>query len=214
MESSAAARAPSAVPHPGRSLRGYRRVTGPGGNVLSRPSRPHRRWPWSELACRLPTAPARQPGASQRRSRPGGSAEPASAEARVAEIAARARNTFRHGSAARRPARRPGEDRGGQQPGGPGRRLSSSGALLPRPHATLAGPTFAEGLDATFRHNVGNLTRAIPRQHRAFARIIWSAAHRPCHIAGFFWRWRQRCTGTGPGASAGQAEGAAADPGR
>jgi hypothetical protein len=34
-------------------------------------------------------------------------------------------------------------------PADPDDALSSSGALLPGPHATLAGPTFAEWLDAT-----------------------------------------------------------------
>ena len=33
--------------------------------------------------------------------------------------------------------------------GRPDDALNSSGALLPSPHATLAGPTFAEWLDAT-----------------------------------------------------------------
>ena len=34
-------------------------------------------------------------------------------------------------------------------PADPDDALNSSGALLPGPHATLAGPTFAEWLDAT-----------------------------------------------------------------
>ena len=34
-------------------------------------------------------------------------------------------------------------------PADPDDELNSSGALLPGPHATLAGPTFAEWLDAT-----------------------------------------------------------------
>ena len=37
-------------------------------------------------------------------------------------------------------------------PADPDDALNSSGALLPGPHATLAGPTFAEWLDATRRN--------------------------------------------------------------
>ena len=38
---------------------------------------------------------------------------------------------------------------GVSDPADPDRALYESGALLPGPHATLAGPTFAEWLDAT-----------------------------------------------------------------
>ena len=76
--------------------------------------------------------------------------EPASAEAPVAEIAG-LREEYLPDMAALLAARRgdPVKIEAVSNPADPDDALNSSGALLPSPHATLAGPTFAEWLDAT-----------------------------------------------------------------
>ncbi len=76
--------------------------------------------------------------------------EPASAEAPVPEIAG-PREEYLPDMAALLAARRgdPVKIEAVSNPADPDDALNSSGALLPSPHATLAGPTFAEWLDAT-----------------------------------------------------------------
>jgi uncharacterized protein YbjT (DUF2867 family) len=76
--------------------------------------------------------------------------EPASAGAPIPEIAG-PREEYLPDMAALLAARRgdPVKIEAVSNPADPDDALNSSGALLPSPHATLAGPTFAEWLDAT-----------------------------------------------------------------
>ena len=72
-------------------------------------------------------------------------------------------------------------------PANPDRDLVADGALLPGPHATLAGPTFEEWLRTTA--DTPGRSAGPSRRPRARASADW---HRRRPFDGC-WRWERRC---------------------
>ena len=88
----------------------------------------------------------------------------------------------RDGEPARGPSRRPGPDRRHSNPADPDSALYESGALLPGPHATLAGPTFAEWLDSLREAGVAVGSRAPSAGGRPAARRSCSRQGCPVRV--------------------------------